>query len=99
MNKTDRSISTLLTGTEEIDNRLRQAFAIGIQHGQATDRDNVARSSKIDTTTRLLIAFIRTQKISLEEAMTAFDLPKADREIYRRIISQRKPKGTAPTKK
>lgn len=93
MNKTDRTLSALLTGNDEIDNRLRQAFNLGIRNGQATDRDNVARSSKIDTTTRLLIAFIRTQKINLEDAMTAFDLPKADREIYRRIITQRKPKS------
>ena len=92
MNKTDRTLGSLLTGNDEIDNRLRQAFNLGIRHGEATDRDNVARSSKIDTTTRLLIAYIRIQRTTLEDAMAMFDIPKADREIYRRIINQRKSK-------
>ena len=89
MNKTDRLLSQLLTGDASTDQLLRSAFQIGLKHGEATDRDTVARSAKIDTTTRMLISLMRTQNMNLEDAMTAFCIPKFDREIYRRIILQR----------
>lgn len=89
MNKTDRLLSNILTGNSSIDCLLRQAFLIGLQHGQASDRDNVAQNAKIDTTAKLLLTLIRNQKISLEEAMVIFAIPKADRDIYRRIVFQR----------
>ncbi len=92
MSKTDRILENLFTGDREVDDKLRQAFNLGIRHGEATDRESIARSSRIDQTTRMLIALIRTQHIDLEKAMSWFDIPKKDREIYRRIINQRSEK-------
>lgn len=92
VNKTDRILESVLTGDTEVDNRLRQAFELGIRHGQASDREVIKRSAQIDQVTRLLVTLMRRQQIDLEQAMATFELSKDDREMYRRIINTRKPK-------
>ncbi len=96
MNITDKTLETLFVGDRIVDEKLRRAFCLGIRHGQASDRDNIAKSTRIDTVTKLIIALMRTQGIGLEQAMRALELPKADRDICRRIIVQRPKKPTQP---
>ena len=82
-------LDAMLTGEEEIDSRLREAFELGVRHGAAADRDNIQRSARIDQTTRLLIAVMRSQGIDLEKALSDFNIPKKERDTYRRIITKR----------
>lgn len=89
MSKTDRILQNLLTEDQEQNDRLRQAFKLGIRHGQATDRENLQNICRIEQTTRILSTLMRTQKFDLETAMTALELPKQDKEIHRRIINKR----------
>lgn len=84
-------LGDLLTGQEEIDAKLYQAFELGVNHG-AVDRDSIQRSARIDQTTRLLTAIMRSQGIDLEQAMSDFNIPKKERDTYRRIITKRQPK-------
>lgn len=92
MSKTDRILEDLLTGDQEQDDRLRRAFALGLQHGQAADRESVKRAAQTDQVTRLLITLMRRQQIDLERAMSIFELSRDDRAMYRKIIEGRKPK-------
>lgn len=89
ISKTDRILESLLTGDQEQDDRLRQAFALGIRHGQAADRDNLQNICRIDQTTRILVTLMRTQEMDLDTAMSALEISKHDKEIYRRIINKR----------
>ncbi len=91
-NKTDRILESVLTGDTEVDNRLRQAYELGIRHGQASDREVIKRAAQIDQVTRLLVTLMRRQHLDLEQAMALFELSRDDREMYRRIIGSRKPK-------
>lgn len=92
ISKTDRILESVLTGDPEIDNRLRQAYELGIRHGQASDREVIKRSAQIDQVTRLLVTLMRRQHLDLEQAMAIFELSKDDKEMYRRIIGCRKSK-------
>ena len=94
MSKSDTVLAALLTGKEETDHKLRQAFELGIRHGTAIDRKNIQTFTRIDQTTRLLVALMRTQHIDLEQALGIFSIPQKERDTYRRIISKRQPKQT-----
>uniref|UniRef100_UPI004055D3CD hypothetical protein n=1 Tax=Acetatifactor sp. TaxID=1872090 RepID=UPI004055D3CD len=92
-------LAELLTGVKEIDAKLYQAFELGIRHG-SVDQNSIQRSARIDQTTRLLTALMRTQSIDLERAMACFCIPRKERDTYRRIITKRisrhKSAGTKP---
>lgn len=87
MNTTDKALAGLLTGIEETDSLLRQAFELGIRHGQEAGRKSCQKSMQIETTRRLIATLMRTQHLDLETAMATLELPRKDRKIYRKIFS------------
>ena len=94
MSKQRTILCSLLTGEEEWDNRICQAFDLGIRHGQAADRVSIVKSTRIDTMTKILVTLMRTQNMDLDQAMRALELSKADREIFQHILDLRPQKGT-----
>ncbi|MBP3673484.1 MAG: hypothetical protein J6J18_06615 [Oscillospiraceae bacterium] len=92
MSKTDIILATLLTGEVETDHKLRQAFDLGLRHGEAADRKNLQLYARIEQTTRLLTALMRAQNIDLEQAMDIFCIPRKEKDTYRRIITKRQPR-------
>ncbi len=89
ISKTDRILEPLFIGVKEFDDRLRQAFALGIRYGQATDRENLQNICRIEQTTRILATLMRTQKMDLDSSMSALEIPKQDKDLYRRIFNGR----------
>lgn len=89
MTKIDMILSDLLTGNEDIDAKLRAAFDLGVRHGEDADRTSIAKSTQITTTHKILSTLMRVQRINLETAMTMLQIPKKEREIYRKIFGNR----------
>lgn len=87
MSTTVKHIDELLTGSEETDSRIRDAYELGLQLGRAVDRDNLQRCAKIDTTRKLLATLMRSQSIDLQKAMVTLQIPKAERKTYARIFT------------
>lgn len=83
----------LLTGQADTDAKLLAAYELGIQHGEDADRNSIQRGAQIDTTLRILVILMRQLEKDLEEVMAILQIPKGDRDIYRKILGKRKPKG------
>lgn len=85
--------ANLLTGQADTDAKLLAAYELGIQHGEDADRNSIQRGAQIDTTLRILVILMRQLEKDLEEVMTILQIPKGDRDIYRKILGKRKTKG------
>lgn len=85
--------ANLLTGQADTDAKLLAAYELGIQHGEDADRTSIQRGAQIDTTLRILVILMRQLEKDLEEVMAVLQIPKGDRDIYRKILGKRKPKG------
>lgn len=85
--------ANLLTGQADTDAKLLAAYELGIQHGEDADRNSIQRGAQIDTTLRILVILMRQLEKDLEEVMAILQIPKGDRDIYRKILGKRKPKG------
>lgn len=83
----------LLTGQADTDAKLLAAYELGIQHGEDADRTSIQRGAQIDTTLRIMVILMRQLEKDLEEVMAILQIPKGDRDIYRKILGKRKPKG------
>ena len=83
----------LLTGQADTDAKLLAAYELGIQHGEDADRTSIRRGAQIDTTLRIMVILMRQLEKDLEEVMAVLQIPKGDRDIYRKILGKRKPKG------
>lgn len=83
----------LLTGQADTDAKLLAAYELGIQHGEDADRNSIQRGAQIDTTLRIMVILMRQLEKDLEEVMAILQIPKGDRDIYRKILGKRKPKG------
>ena len=83
----------LLTGQADTDTKLLAAYELGIQHGEDADRNSIQRGAQIDTTLRIMVILMRQLEKDLEEVMAILEIPKGDRDIYRKILGKRKPKG------
>ena len=83
----------LLTGQADTDAKLLAAYELGIQHGEDADRNSIQRGAQIDTTLRIMVILMRQMEKDLEEVMAVLQIPKGDRDIYRKILGKRKPKG------
>lgn len=83
----------LLTGQADTDAKLLAAYELGIQHGEDADRNSIQRGAQIDTTLRIMVILMRQLEKDLEEIMAILEIPKGDRDIYRKILGKRKPKG------
>lgn len=89
MNATDTSLAGLLTGCEEIDSKIRNAFSLGIRHGQEADRKNIQRSAEINVTRRILATLMRVQRLDLHAAMVTLQIPRKERETYVKIFAHK----------
>ena len=85
--------ANLLTGQADTDAKLLAAYELGIQHGEDADRTSIQRGAQIDTTLRIMVILMRQLEKGLEEVMAILEIPKGDRDIYRKILGKRKPKG------
>ena len=85
--------ANLLTGQADTDAKLLATYELGIQHGEDADRTSIQRGAQIDTTLRILVILMRQLEKDLEEVMAILQIPKGDRDIYRKILGKRKPKG------
>lgn len=85
--------ANLLTGQADTDAKLLAAYELGIQHGEDADRNSIQRGAQIDTTLRILVILMRQLEKDLEEVMVLLQIPKQDRDIYRKVLGKRKPKG------
>ena len=85
--------ANLLTGQADTDAKLLAAYELGIQHGEDADRNSIQRGAQIDTTLRIMVILMRQLEKDLEEVMAVLQIPKGDRDIYRKILGKRKPKG------
>ena len=85
--------ANLLTGQTDTDAKLLAAYKLGVQHGEDADRNSIQRGAQIDTTLRIMVILMRQLEKGLEEVMAILQLPKGDRDIYRKILGKRKPKG------
>ena len=83
----------LLTGQADTDAKLLAAYELGIQHGEDADRNSIQRGAQIDTTLRIMVILMRQLEKDLEGLMAILQIPKGDRDIYRKILGKRKPKG------
>lgn len=86
MNTTAINISELLTGKEEIDLLIRNAYDLGMRHGKVLDRESLRRNVQVDTTKRLLKSLMCTQGIDLQTALIKLRIPKAERKTYVKIF-------------
>lgn len=98
MNTTETALADLLTGDAGMDAKLREAFALGIRHGQAADRKSIQRSAEIDVTRRLLTTLMRVQHLDLEAALVTLQIPRAERKTYAKIFAHRESQRQARKK-
>ena len=89
MNAIDTQLTTLLTGNEEHDTRLRAAFDLGLRQGRAVDRANLQRAAQIEATKHLLAALMRAQRLDLQAAMVTLAIPKKERKTYVKIFAEK----------
>lgn len=89
MTTTDKILGPLFTGDDVIDGKLREAFELGIRHGADADRKSVQRAEQITTTQKILATLMRTLHTGLEGAMSIIEIPRKDRDIYRRIFGNK----------
>ncbi len=78
---TDEMIAGLLTGTNEIDTRIREAARLGFQSGREEGR----RIQRHEQTVDHLRCLVRSG-FGLEQAMQLFQIPKKERNTYRKIF-------------
>lgn len=77
----EEMIATLLTGKPEIDELLKQAAQLGFQAGREDGRQIEQRNQTLDH----LRCLVRSG-MDLERAMVLFQLPKKERNTYRKIF-------------
>ena len=94
MTKFEQALSEngLLTGQAESDTKLVAAYELGIRHGEDADRKSIQRAAQVDTTLRIMVVLMRQMGKDLEEVMVLLQIPKQDRDIYRKVLGKRKPK-------
>lgn len=88
---TKDALKELYTGDPGMDERLEQAFSLGVSHGRELEKRNQITAHL----TALAVA-----DYNLEQMMTLFQIPKAQKKGYRSIVTTRlKQKGiTLPGK-
>ena len=89
MSKSDIILAALLTGEEETDHKLRQAFELGLRHGRVADRKSIQRSAEIDATKQILLTLMRVQQLDLAAALATLQIPRKERETYVKLLSNR----------
>lgn len=99
MNTTDTALAGLLTGDEATDNALRQAFSLGIRHGQASARKDYQRSIQIDVTRQILATLMHVQHIDLDTAMATLQIPRSDRKTYVKLFASKERQRQARARK
>ena len=93
------ALAGLITGNEDIDNALRQAFSLGVRHGQATDKKCDHRSIQLNVTQQILATLMRVQHLDLEAAMATLQIPKSDRKTYKKLFATKERQRQARAKK
>ena len=99
MNTTDNALAGLMTGDEATDNALRQAFSLGVRHGQATAKKCDHRSIQLNVTQQILATLMRVQHLDLEAAMATLQIPKSDRKTYKKLFATKERQREARAKK
>lgn len=99
MNTTDTALAVLSTGNEDIDNALRQAFSMGVRHGQATAKKCNHRSIQLNVTQQILATLMRVQHLDLAAAMATLQIPKSDRKTYKKLFATKERQRQARAKK
>lgn len=89
MNTTETALAGLLTGNEDVDNSLRQAFSLGVRHGRASARKDFQRSIQIDVTRQILGTLMRVQQLDLETAMATLQISRSDRKTYVKLFANK----------
>lgn len=79
------TLENILTGDTELDDKIRQAYDLGLKTGKINFFDNM----KTQLTTDHLWAVIRNLHVPLETTMVAFQIPRSERKQYRKIITTR----------
>lgn len=83
-------LEALLTGYPELDRRIQEAFDAGRRLGMAEDRENVKQTARIDTTKKALLAIMRQQHLTLEQAMLLLQIPRKERKRYIGMLSHKR---------
>lgn len=82
-------LEELLSGCQETDLLIRDAYELALRRGGELDRESLQRNVKIDTTRRLLVSLMATQNIDLQAAMKALRIPHADRKAFAKLLSEK----------
>lgn len=89
MTTNEKTIDSLLTGSEATDSLLRKAYELGLQNGKIIDRSQLQRSARIDSACQLLRSLMCTQNTDLQTAMVMLRIPRAERKTYVKIFAAR----------
>lgn len=89
MTQTDLALQPLFTGENGIDDKLRQAYVLGVRQGQREPLPDYLIQQRV----KLAASIMRHFHCSAEEALIALGVPKAERKpVLKNLETQQKQK-------